>query len=148
MSRSFILGGAKYCYYFLPLAVLLWATQPMVSQQDASGLQHFSNYLTVGFAPDSIVQYDGNAPNPLDTTSGPYGDGIIIENHPDYVMFLPGETVNGLKNFTFSFYVKLNGFNFHNNIISLAREGSSNELIIAYNFTKFDKGILLSLIHI
>jgi len=106
-------------------------------------LQHT---LKVGISPDSVTEYNGWSPAPLDTISGPYGPGAIIRNLSDDVVFFPGESVNGIGDFTISFYIKLNGLNYHNNIISLANTSNTNELIIAYNYIQDStKGILLTI---
>lgn len=103
------------------------------------------DFLEVSSSPGISQQYNGMSPTRLDTTKSPYGPAVVIRNVASDVVFLPGETIDSLTNFTFSFYVKLDGFNYHNNIISLANNTTANEFIIAYNYSAGDKGIILVL---
>lgn len=103
--------------------------------------------LTVGFTPDSVVQYDGRSRVPLDTMSSPYGTAVVMGNNDQDAVFLPAKSVDGLGDFSISFYVKLNGLNHFNNILGFANKANTNELIIAYNDIRVKKGILLTVAH-
>ena len=100
--------------------------------------------LTVYVTPDSILKYHGWSPSQLNKIISPYGEAIVIGNNAKDAAFLPSESIDGLGDFTISFYVKINGFNHFNNILSLANEKGFNELIVAYNNNYKRKGILIT----
>ena len=89
--------------------------------------------------------YHGISPTPLKITGGPYGPGVVIGDNANDAVFIPGESINGLGDFTITFYVKLNGLQYHNNIISCANDKTANELIVAYNdLSDIKNGLLLT----
>ena len=94
---------------------------------------------------NSGSDYHGNSPTPLKITDGPYGRGVVIGDNANDVVFIPGESINGLSDFTITFNVKLNGLKYHNNIISCANDKTANEFIVAYNDLSDRKnGLLLT----
>ena len=127
------------------------AQEENLARQDVSRGERYidklRDFLTVEFTPDSVVQYDGWSTVALDTISSPYGTGVVMGNNDQDAIFLPAESVDGLDDFTISFFVKLNGLNHFNNILGLANDANFNELIIAYNDIRARKGILLTVAH-
>ena len=81
----------------------------------------------------------------LATVQTPYGSALVLGDNAQDVIMIPGESVNGLSDFTISFNLKLNGLNYYNNIISGANKSVSNEFIIAYNdLRETNNGLLLT----
>jgi len=104
-----------------------------------------NEFLTVFVRPDSVLKYNAISSGNIEIEKGPYGEAIVIGNNSKDALFLPGQSIDGLGDFTISFYVKLNGFNYHNNIISLANSNVSNEFIIAYNVLGDNLGMIITL---
>ena len=81
----------------------------------------------------------------LKTIKTPYGSAVVLGDNAQDVIMIPGESIDGISDFTMTFNVKLNGLKYFNNIISGANERVSNELIIAYNdLHEVNNGLLLT----
>ena len=93
----------------------------------------------------SLSNYYCKTSRKLATVQTPYGSALVLGDNAQDVIMIPGESVNGLSDFTISFNLKLNGLNYYNNIISGANKSVSNEFIIAYNdLRETNNGLLLT----
>ena len=88
-------------------------------------------------------KFHGRSTPTTSLTQSSCGTGIVLGDNADDVVFLPGESVDGLEDFTIAFNIKLDGLNNSNNIISLANPSMDNELIISYNDFYVSPGFLL-----
>ena len=93
----------------------------------------------------SSSKYYCKTSSKLESIRSPYGSALILGDNAQDAIMIPGESINGLSDFTMTFNVKLNGLKYYNNIISGANKSVSNELIIAYNdLSETNNGLLLT----
>ena len=106
----------------------------------SQGQPHLSLSMHDGIKDHSGHRYHGRTTPTVEFIDGPCGSGAVIGQTNEDVVFLPGQSMDGIDDFTISFYVKLDGLNNSNNIMSCANPTRFNELIIGYNQTITDKG--------
>lgn len=82
---------------------------------------------------DEVGNYDGSSPNALSYVAGIADSAVTIGVNTSDVILISEQAVDGLTDFTFAAYVKLNDFNNPGSyLVSGANSSQSNELLIGY----------------
>lgn len=119
--------------YFEPAIALIAREKPILSL----------TFTEEGIRDHSGRKNHGWSKHPLTTVEGDCRQGIDIGQNAVDAVFIPGQSIDGLEDFTISIRAKINDQNNSNNLLSCANTTVSNELIIGYNEFLTDKGFHL-----
>ncbi len=64
---------------------------------------------------------------------GYVGKAFSVKDHPQNAVSIPHQVLDKASNFTITSYVKLNGFNSNNNLLTAANSQQADEFILGYN---------------
>ena len=93
---------------------------------------------------NTLWDYSGNNYHGLMLDTLVYSDGpkcqaLVIENNNVNAAQINYKIIDGLEDFTISFYAKINGYNNSNNLLSCANSFQANEFLIGYNTVKYNE---------